>query len=116
MLRSDDGLWTHWFAAAGLRDVPEPGHGVLYHDSWNLLLAAISGQGIALVRRSFVLSEIAAGRLVRLFDVDYPSRWAYHFVCPVPLLATPRVQAFRDWIFEEVEQFCATKQTCSAGL
>ena len=94
----------------------EPVHGVLYHDSWNLLQGAVSGQGIALVRRSFALSEIRAGRLVRLFDVDYPSPWAYHFVCPVPLLGTPRVQAFRDWVFAEVEQLRMTKPALSKGL
>ncbi|MFM0323730.1 transcriptional regulator GcvA [Caballeronia glebae] len=105
LLRSDDELWRPWFDAAGLTDLPEPKRGVLYEDSSNLLQAAIDGQGIALVRRSLAMQEIIAGRLVRLFNVDGPSPWKYYFVCPAALLQTKRVQAFREWIFEEAEQF-----------
>jgi LysR family transcriptional regulator, glycine cleavage system transcriptional activator len=105
LLRSDDELWRPWFDAAGLNDLPEPKRGVLYEDSSNLLQAAIDGQGIALVRRSLAMQEIGAGRLVRLFNVNGPSPWKYYFVCPTALLQTKRVQAFREWIFEEAEQF-----------
>jgi len=90
---------------------------VLYQDSSNLLQAAIDGQGIALVRRSLAIHEIAAGRLVRLFDVDGPSPWAYYFVCPPRLLETARVQAFRSWLLEEVVRFQALYgRACAAGV
>ena len=105
LLRSDDELWRPWFAAAGLISASEPKRGVLYQDSSNLLQAAADGQGIALVRRSIAMHEIAAGRLVRLFDIDGPSPWAYYFVCPPRSMETARVRAFRDWLFEEVEKF-----------
>lgn len=105
LLRSDDELWRPWFDAAGLDDVPEPKRGVLYQDSSNLLQAAMDGQGIALVRRSLAMHEIAAGRLVRLFEIDGPSPWSYYFICPPHMLQTERVQAFRNWIFEEVASF-----------
>ena len=81
-----------------------------------MLLAAIDGQGIALVRRSLAMHEIAAGRLVRLFDIDGPSPWTYYFVCPPQLLQTTRVQAFRGWLFDEVERFQALYiRACAAG-
>jgi LysR family glycine cleavage system transcriptional activator len=87
---------------------------VLYLDSSNLLQAAIEGQGVALVRRSIAMHEIAAGHLVRLFDIDATSLASYYFVCPPPLVASPRVQAFRNWIFAEVEGFRALyARTCS---
>jgi LysR family transcriptional regulator, glycine cleavage system transcriptional activator len=105
LLRSDEELWRPWFDAAGLTDLPEPKRGVLYEDSSNLLQAAMDGQGIALVRRSLSMPEIAAGRLVRLFNIDGPSPWKYYFVCPPALMETARVRAFRDWIFDEAEQF-----------
>ncbi|MDR5853433.1 transcriptional regulator GcvA [Caballeronia sp. LZ062] len=105
LLRSGDELWRPWFDAAGLPDMPEPKRGVLFEDSSNLLQAAIDGQGIALVRRSLAMREIIDGRLVRLFNVDGPSPWTYYFVCPPELLATKRVQAFREWIFSEAEKF-----------
>ena len=105
LLRSDEELWRPWFDAAGLTDFVEPKRGVLYEDSSNLLQAAMDGQGIALVRRSLAMQEILAGRLVRLFNVDGPSPWKYYFVCPPGLLQTARVQAFREWIVGEAEQF-----------
>lgn len=105
LLRSDDELWRPWFDAAGLTDTPEPKRGVLYEDSSNLLQAAISGQGIALVRRSLAMQEVLAGRLTRLFNIDGPSPWTYYFVCTHGSLATPRVQHFRDWIFDEAARF-----------
>ena len=105
LLRSDDELWRPWFDAAGLTDLPEPKRGVLYQDSSNLLQATIDRQGIALVRRSLAMHEIASGRLVRLFDVDGPSPWQYYFICPQPMLQAPRVAAFREWLFAEVARF-----------
>ena len=105
LLRSDDQLWSAWFKAAGLTGIPEPRRGVLYQDSSNLLQAAMDGQGIALIRHSIAAHELATGRLVRLFDIDAPSPFAYWFVCPPPLLDSARVQAFRTWLFEEVERF-----------
>ena len=105
LLRSDDELWRPWFDAAGLTDWPEPKRGVLYQDSSNLLQAAVDGQGIALTRRSLAMHEIAAGRLVRLFDVDGPSPWQYYFICPPQMLETARVKAFRGWVFDEVARF-----------
>ncbi|MBR8007953.1 transcriptional regulator GcvA [Burkholderia vietnamiensis] len=105
LLRSDDELWRPWFNAAGLDTLTEPKRGILYQDSSNLLLAAIEGQGIALVRRSLAVDDLLAGRLVRLFDIAGPSPWHYFFVCPPPLIATPRVQAFRAWLLQEVAEY-----------
>jgi len=117
LLRSDDELWRPWFDAAGLAELSEPKRGVLFQDSSNLLQAAMDGQGIALVRRSLAMHEIAAGRLVRLFkDIDGPSPWRYYFICPPQLLATGRVKAFRDWVFDEVARFRQLyDNACEAG-
>ncbi len=116
LLRSDDELWRPWFDAAGLTDRPEPKRGVMYQDSSNLLQAAIDGQGIALTRRSLAMPEIAAGRLVRLFDVDGPSPWQYYFICPPHMMQAERVRAFRDWVFEEVGRFKQLFElACAAG-
>ncbi len=57
LLRSDDELSRPWLDAVGLTDVSEPKRVVLYEDSSNLLQAAITGQGIALVRRSLAMEE-----------------------------------------------------------
>jgi LysR family glycine cleavage system transcriptional activator len=68
------------------------------------------------VRRSLAMHEIAAGRLVRLFDIDGPSPWSYYFICPPHMLHTERVQAFRNWIFEEVGSFkLLFQRACEEG-
>jgi LysR family glycine cleavage system transcriptional activator len=114
LMRSDDQLWRQWFDAAGLTDWPEPTRGVLYQDSSNLLQGALDGQGIALTRRTLATQEIAAGRLVRLFDIDGPSPWQYFFVCSPHLRHTPRVEAFHCWIFKEAARFRQLfEQVCS---
>ncbi|WP_414450923.1 transcriptional regulator GcvA [Burkholderia sp. 22PA0099] len=105
LLRSDDELWRPWFDAAGLDRLTEPKRGVLFHDSSQLVQAAIDGQGIALVRRSIAASELAAGRIVRLFDITGPSPWHCYFVCQPNRLNLPRVQAFRNWILEHLATF-----------
>ncbi|MGH8780756.1 transcriptional regulator GcvA [Paraburkholderia sp.] len=116
LLRSDDELWRLWFDAAGLNAWPEPKRGVLYTDSSNLLQAAIDCQGVALTRRSLAMPEIAAGRLVRLFDIDGPSPWQYYFLCPQQTLHTARVQAFRQWVFDEVGRFRQLfERACAEG-
>ena len=105
LLRSNDELWGPWFEAAGIADFAEPKRGISYEDSSNLLQATIAGQGIGLVRRTLAMQEIAAGRLVRLFNIDGPSPWRYFFVCTPGSLATQRVQDFRDWIVDEATRF-----------
>ncbi len=116
LIRSDDELWRPWFDAAGLNDWAEPKRGVLYQDSSNLLQAAIDGQGVVLTRRSLAMHEIAAGRLVRLFDIDGPSPWQYYFVCQRHMLQAPRVKAFREWVFGEVARFrLLFERACAEG-
>jgi LysR family glycine cleavage system transcriptional activator len=105
LLRSDHDMWRSWFKVAGLKDFAEPRRGVLYQDASQLVQAAIDAQGVALVRRSLAMHEIANRRLVRLFDIDVPSPWAYWFACPYALLETYRVRALREWLQEEASQF-----------
>ncbi|MBN3787457.1 transcriptional regulator GcvA [Burkholderia sp. Ac-20353] len=105
LLRNDYEMWASWFHAAGLQGAAEPRRGVLFQDSSILMQAVMDDRGIGLVRRSLAMQEVADGNLVRLFDVDAPSPWAYWFVCPPQMLDLPRVQALRKWLREEVRQF-----------
>lgn len=104
LLRSDNEPWRPWFLAAGL-DWPEPRGGAMYEDSSLLLLAATQGQGVALVRSSLAYNELMSGKLVRLFDVAVSCPWEYYFVCPPPLVETPKIQAFRAWLLPAFAAF-----------
>jgi LysR family glycine cleavage system transcriptional activator len=63
--------------------------------------AAIDGQGVALVGDVLVADDIAAGRLVRPFQLSFPGHFAYYIVCPLITAERPRVVAFREWLLEE---------------
>lgn len=94
--------WPRWLSAAGATKVP-PKAGPVIDDHNVTMHAAMEGQGVALGESSFIAHDIAAGRLVRPFDLDVDIEAAYHIVYPTDALDRPKVRAFRDWLLEEVE-------------
>lgn len=105
-----DGLqesWLPWFKLAGL-DLPDPAGGLVTQDSSLTLRAAADGAGVALTRHAIASQEIAAGELVRLFDIAWTSDRAYYFVCHAETLGKSQVQHFRDWLQEEIALFRAS--------
>jgi len=98
LITSNDEPWTPWFKAAGLK-LAEP-QGPIFSDSSMVVQAAIDGRGIALVRRSIAEGDLAAGTLVRLFDVAIPAPESYYLVRPRGP-APQKVLAFRAWMLEE---------------
>ena len=92
--------WRTWLLAAGVEGV-DAERGITVTDSSMLLRAAIAGQGVALARSVLAADEIASGRLVRPFDVDVPTEYAYYLAYPEKSADQPNVVAFREWILEE---------------
>jgi LysR family glycine cleavage system transcriptional activator len=93
--------WIEWFRLAGL-DLPEPSGGLIFQDASMLVRAAVDGQGIALGRHSIVQNDLASGQLVRLFEVELPCPVSYYLVYPASALEKPQVQAFRQWLLQEI--------------
>ena len=92
--------WRTWLLAAGVEGV-DAERGITVTDSSMLLRAAIAGQGVALARSVLAADEIASGRLVRPFDVDVPTEYAYYLAYPEESADQSNVVAFREWILEE---------------
>ncbi|HYH21759.1 MAG TPA: transcriptional regulator GcvA [Azospirillum sp.] len=94
------GYWEDWLATAGvpgLAACPD-----LVFDDYGLAIeAAIKGQGVAMGRATLVGDEIAAGRLVRLFDLSVPADFGYYVVCPEATADRPKIRTFRAWILTE---------------
>lgn len=91
--------WAAWLAEAGVAvaAVPNPRR----FDDFNLVVqATLAGLGVALVWRTLVADDLAAGRLAALFPAQ-PLTNAYHLVCPPKYLDSPKVAAFREWVLEE---------------
>lgn len=91
--------WPAWLGNAGVA-VPAGFSPRRFDDFTLVLQAVLAGLGAALVWRTLVAEEIAAGRLVPLFPAQ-PLTNAYHLVCPARHLDNPKVAAFRAWVLEE---------------
>ena len=92
--------WRMWLMASGEDDV-DAGKGPGYQHSNLVLLAAEQGDGVALARSVLVQDALAAGRLVKPFDITMPTEYAYYMVCPHENLERPKVKVFRQWLIEE---------------
>ena len=65
------------------------------------LQAAIDGQGVALGQALLVEYDIAAGRLVRPFDVQTPLRLDYYLIYAADMKENAAFQAFHQWLVSE---------------
>jgi LysR family glycine cleavage system transcriptional activator len=106
--------WEEWFAAAGIPGV-KLSEGPRFPDTNMALEAAMKGLGVALARTAHVVDDLAAGRLVRLFDVRCPSNVAYYLVYPMGHQDRPAVKAFREWITSEMRPMNPKSEALSAG-
>jgi len=95
--------WNTWLQKAGVTDVAVV-RGMQINNSAAVLQAVIDGRGVALARSVMARDDLAAGRLVRLFpEIEFASTLAYYVVYRPECAGLPRLKAFRDWLFEEVE-------------
>lgn len=92
--------WQDWFAKAGVEGATLI-EGPRFPDSNMAIQAAMDGQGVALARSAHVGDDLKAKRLVRLFDVHYPSSVCYYLVCPEVKAEKPHIRAFRKWLLEK---------------
>ena len=92
--------WPMWLKAAGVRHLPtSPGLSVSTNHL--ALEAAIGGHGIALANSTIAASDLAAGRLVRLFSLSLPDVFAFYIVTVPGALERQKVRAFHDWLRQE---------------
>jgi LysR family glycine cleavage system transcriptional activator len=93
-------MWQLWFDAAGITD-QVPNQALSFNYSNLMLQAAIDGLGVALTQNALAGDDLAAGRLVKPFDVSLSSEFAYYVVAPEMTAERPKIAAFRNWLLEE---------------
>jgi LysR family transcriptional regulator, glycine cleavage system transcriptional activator len=96
MVSRDD--WRLWLTAAGLPHTIAAQRGLTFDQGFTAIQAAMEGLGIALGRQSLVEADIAAGRLIALFDTELPQDAGYYVVAPEATADTPKITLFRDWL------------------
>jgi LysR family glycine cleavage system transcriptional activator len=105
LLHDDDYTsWQLWLELAGVQGV-DPRRGPMFTDSGMVVQAAAEGQGVALGRLALAAWDIAAGRLVRPFDIGMPHDLAYYLVCPEASAERPRIAAVRKWLLAEAATY-----------
>lgn len=88
--------WALWLQAAGVEGI-DATRGPRFHDVALALDAAAAGQGVAMGDDVLCARDIAAGRLVRLFDVTVTRNW-YWLVMPEGRRLPAAAGAFRSWL------------------
>lgn len=95
--------WPMWMAAAGIDDFDDS-RSVAFSDTSHVVQAVIDGTAVGLVELNMIASDLAEGRVTRLFDigVSVAQEYAYHLVYPESSSQDSRVLAFREWILNEI--------------
>lgn len=95
--------WEMWLLAAGIEGVDFT-RGPQFSHSSQALQAAMEGQGLALGSRALAGDDLAAGRLVRPFELTLQQNFAYYLTFPRENAELPKIVAIRDWILAEIER------------
>ena len=101
-LNSDDVWWRSWFDQVAV-EIPENFTRKSVHLDSQVIegMAAIAGEGIAMLTPRFWPYELETGRLVQLFP-HVGRGGSFWLVCPEHRYNSAKVKAFREWILAEI--------------
>ncbi|MFT4148785.1 MAG: LysR substrate-binding domain-containing protein [Paracoccaceae bacterium] len=95
--------WADWFRLAGL---PDDGArtGIRFSDMNLVYAAVLAAQGVAMGDEFICHDALAAGLLVRPFDLSIRSTRSYFLMMPHEKADNPAAAAFRSWLLAELPQ------------
>lgn len=96
-MKRDIPTWRSWATKANLARVIDVNDGIAFNDESNAIQAAIAGQGIALLSRTLLAKELAAGTLIEPFGPVLEGM-QYDFVFPTGGSDRAAVMLLRDWV------------------
>ena len=100
--------WRRWLDANGLKDA-QPKRWLSFNYAYQMVQAALSGQGIVLARPPLVAENLARGDLVEVFAAGaYPqarliSPMAYWVLVSPHSRQRAEVRAFADWLLTQAQ-------------
>ncbi len=94
--------WRMWMASAGI-DNFDDSRCIGFSDSSYVVQAVIESGAVGLADLDMIESDLAQGRLVRLFDigVGVAPEYAYHLVYPERNNQNSSIVALREWMLNE---------------
>jgi LysR family transcriptional regulator, glycine cleavage system transcriptional activator len=90
--------WRFWLTSFGLPASVTGGPSLTFDVALMALQAAIDGLGVAIGRTPYVEADLAAGRLVKPFDMSLPGAAGFYVVSPTETADAPKIAAFREWL------------------
>jgi LysR family glycine cleavage system transcriptional activator len=102
-LTPDDDWWKAWLNEAGVPVPAERAPGIRLDSQATEGQAAMAGHGLGMMTPMFWRAELAAGRLVRPFELIACERRAHWLVYPEHKRGRAKIRAFRDWLLAEIE-------------
>jgi LysR family glycine cleavage system transcriptional activator len=112
ILRGEDEPWELWTSAAFGDGLPALASGPRVDDSASVVMAAMRGQGVALVRWSLASGDVDDGNLVVPAEAALKHPATYYFVAPPEKWDRRSVREFREWLLAAGTQMRAP--TCKA--
>ncbi|MEA3039183.1 MAG: LysR family transcriptional regulator, glycine cleavage system transcriptional activator [Sphingomonadales bacterium] len=104
-LTPDDEWWKLWLEKAGVAPRDEPGgRGIRLDSQVSEGQMALAGHGLSMLTPIYWQAEVAAGRLVRPFDIMVCEKRATWLVYPEHKRGRAKVRHFRDWLLAEVAE------------
>lgn len=101
-MNSDDVWWRAWFAQVGVPIPDDLDRHSIHVDSQVIEgMAAVAGEGVAMLTPRFWPYEIETGRLVQIFP-HVGGGGSFWLVYPEHKHGSPKVKAFREWLMAEV--------------
>ena len=94
--------WIRWLDAVGAKGI-NARRGIICGDRNSMLQAALAGQGVAIASEVFAAHELAAGRLVKVFDQEVASEFAIFAVSLPRRMNDPMVAGVMQWLEAEAK-------------
>ncbi len=94
--------WATWLAANDVEDA-DPDGGLQLDSYDHALTIAAQGHGVGLAMHPYVVSQLASGELVKLFDgLEVTQSAGWHFVCRRDRRHDPKITAFYQWLRQQL--------------
>jgi len=73
-------------------------------ENFNMMIEGVrSGLGVAVLPVMYIEEDVRRGHLLAPFGSSVTSRNGYYLACATHLIDSPKVSAFRDWLFSQVK-------------
>ena len=105
--------WRHWFNAQGLHGV-QPVRWLHFNYAYQMVQAALNGQGVVLARPPLIAQSLANGELVEVLPGGRnDSPMAYWLLVNPSQVPSEQVKAFCEWVMAQAQE---TQMTMRASV